>query len=127
MAAKLKPDKLSSAIRDILKEYQEDAEITVDEAVKKVSQAGAKQLRTVSKRAFGGTGRYAKGWTSTTETSSHSAQGVIYNKDVPGLPHLLEYGHANRGGGRTSGREHIAPIEEQIIKQFEDQILEGLQ
>lgn len=124
--AKVKPDKLAGAIGDILRDYLEEETITLDEAVKSVAKAGAKQLRTKSKQAFGGTGRYAKSWTSTTETGRRSTQGYIYNKDLPGLPHLLEYGHANRGGGRTPGREHIAPVEEQIVKQFEEELIRNL-
>lgn len=123
---KVKPDKLADAIGDILQDYLEEETITLDEAVKSVAKAGAKQLRAKSKQAFGGTGRYAKGWTSTTETGRRSTQGYIYNKDLPGLPHLLEYGHANRGGGRTPGREHIAPVEEQIVKQFEEELIRNL-
>lgn len=124
--AKVKPDKLSGAIGDILRDYLEEETITLDEAVKSVAKAGAKQLRSKGKQVFGGTGRYAKGWTSTTETGRRSTQGYIYNKDLPGLPHLLEYGHANRGGGRTPGREHIAPVEEQIVKQFEEELIRNL-
>lgn len=123
---KVKPDKLSDAITDILNEYQAEETITMDEAVKKVSKAGAKELRAASRRTFGGTGQYAKGWTSTVETGDHSAQGTIYNEKVPGLPHLLEHGHAKRGGGRTEGRPHIKPIEEQVVAQFEEELMNTL-
>lgn len=93
------------------------------EAVKKVTRAGAKALRAESKRVFpNGTGRYAKGWTSTLDTKKRSAQGIIYNKDVPGLPHLLEHGHANRGGGRTPGRVHIKTIEDEVVNGFEQEV-----
>ena len=67
---------------------------------------------------FGGTGKYAEGWTSRFETERFSAQGIIYNKDVPGLPHLLEHGHAKRGGGRVPGREHVAPVEQILESAF---------
>ena len=41
---------------------------------------------------------------------------------VPGLPHLLEYGHAKRGGGRVPGRAHIKPVEDKITKDFERKV-----
>ncbi|MCI9402197.1 MAG: hypothetical protein HFF04_00800 [Oscillospiraceae bacterium] len=126
MARKTPIDKLSSEIASLLEEYGDDVKESMDEAVKKVSKAGAKALRAESKQRFGGSGAYAKGWTSTVETGKRSAQGVIYNKDLPGLPHLLEHGHLNRDGSRTPGRLHIAIVEEQIIEEFEKEVYKGL-
>lgn len=126
MARKTPVDKLSVEIASILEEYSEEVASSVGEAVKKVSKAGAKALRAESKQRFGGSGAYAKGWTSTVEIGKRSARGVIYNKDLPGLPHLLEYGHLNRDGSRTPGRLHIAIVEEQIIEEFEKEVYKGL-
>lgn len=122
MAAKIPPDKLASEINSILAEYGADIDKEMDGAVKRVAKAGAAALRRVAKQLFGGSGRYAKGWTSTVETGGHSAQGVIYNKDVPGLPHLLEHGHLNRDGSRTPGKPHIAPVEDEIAQLFTETV-----
>lgn len=116
--AKTTIEKLQSDIQKILDEYGEDVNLQTEEVVKAVTKQGVKAVKNASKGAFGGTGKYAAGWTSQVETGRFSAQGVIYNK-TPGLPHLLENGHANRGGGRTPGRTHIAPVEEELIKTFE--------
>lgn len=126
MARKTPVDKLSAEIGAILSEYGQDVEAEMEEAVKKVSKAGAKALRSKAKQTFKGSGAYAKGWTSTVETGGHSAQGVIYNKDLPGLPHLLEHGHLNRDGSRTPGRAHISVIEEQIIQDFTLEVEKGI-
>lgn len=126
MARKTPVDKLSAEIADILAEYGQDVETEMEEAVKKVSKAGAKALRSKAKQTFRGSGAYAKGWTSTVETGGHSAQGVIYNKDLPGLPHLLEHGHLNRDGSRTPGRAHISVIDEQIIQDFTMEVEKGI-
>ena len=50
------------------------------------------------------------------------AEAVIYSR-IPGLPHLLEHGHATRNGGRKGQRVHISPvtdkINESLIREFE--------
>lgn len=113
---------LAKEINKILNEYGEDVAASVSDATKDVVKAGVKKLRADAKSSFGGTGRYSKGWTSQVETGRISAQGVIYNKDLPGLPHLLEHGHALRGGGRAPGTVHIAPVEEELERLFEQAI-----
>lgn len=126
MAKKTSIDKLSAAIQDILAEYGDDVQENLADAVKRVTKKGAQAVKAAARSTFGGTGEYAAGWTSRTETGCLSAQGVIYNADVPGLPHLLENGHANRDGGRTPGREHIKPVEETIVQEFEAEVKKGL-
>lgn len=122
MARKVPVDRLASEVEKILNEYGENVQQNLETIVSQMSKQGAKTLRSQAKIPFKGTGKYAKGWTSQTETGRLSAQGTIYNKDVPGLPHLLEHGHANRNGGRTPGRAHIAPVEEELIRQFEQKV-----
>ena len=112
------PDKFTQAINKVLADYEKGMIADVNALTKKLTQQGAKEVKRASKQ-FGGTGVYADGWTSKFETGRLSAQGTIYNKDVPGLPHLLENGHAKRNGGRVPGRAHIAPVEEKLIKEFE--------
>lgn len=117
-AKKCAVDKLADTINRVLSEYSDEVSTHTTEAVKDVTKAAANAVKANSRASFGGTGKYARGWTSTIETGRLSAQGVVYNKDVPGLPHLLEHGHAKRGGGHTNGVEHIAPVEKQVVEQF---------
>lgn len=119
-------DKLAATIEAELADYANGVTETLKEATKKVTKAGVSAIRATSREKFGGTGRYSRGWTSTVETGKHSSQGVIYNKDTPGLPHLLEHGHAKRGGGRVSGKPHIAPVEEMIEQQFTEEVERNL-
>jgi len=122
MAKRTPLDKLSLEVGKILEEYGENVQENINDIVKEMSKKGAKAVKNQARSTFGGTGKYASGWTSQTETGRVSAQGTIYNKDLPGLPHLLEHGHANRGGGRTAGRIHIATVEEQLIEEFESKV-----
>lgn len=122
MAKRVPIDRLADEVEKILTEYGDNVQENLGDIVKQMSKKGAQTLRSQSRGAFGGTGKYAKGWTSTAQTGRLSAQGTIYNQALPGLPHLLEHGHANRGGGRTAGRAHIAPVEEALIREFEQKV-----
>ena len=126
MAKTVPMDRLADEIQSILKEYQDDVVKDTDTAIRKTAQAGARTLRAESKAKFNGSGRYAKGWKVKVEKKRLGTEAIIHNASVPGLPHLLEKGHANRGGGRTyppvPGRAHIAPVEEKIVRDFEKEI-----
>ena len=114
MANRVKGARLAQVLSEILEDYSGEVGELTKEAVAAATKEGVKAVKSASKSTFDGTGRYAKGWTSQVETGRLSAQGVIYNKDVPGLPHLLEHGHAKRGGGRVQGRVHIKPIQDAL-------------
>lgn len=126
MAKKIPIDALANTIRKTLDEYGDTLSWRINELGERFAKEGAKTLRAQSRQMFGGSGRYASGWTWQSVHSRLSSQGVIYNGDVPGLPHLLEYGHANRTGGRTPGRSHIAPVEEMVVKEFTKAVEESI-
>lgn len=112
-------DNMDAAIMEILNDYEEFTVHTVREATQKIAQRSVKTLKSSSRGSFGGTGKYAKGWTMTSEGGRYDTTVTIHNS-TPGLPHLLEHGHAKRGGGRTPGRVHIAPVENKLINDFEN-------
>lgn len=122
---KVSADNLGDAIRDILDEYAEDVQGNLDQITKRVAQKGVQALRSAS-GVFKGSGKYKSGWSVDITTNRLGTTAHIWNKKTPGLPHLLEYGHANVGGGRTPGREHIAPVEEALVREFTQAIEEKL-
>lgn len=125
MSSKVVPiDRLHDELKAILEEYGDDVAEGTAEAVREISKKGAKAVRAGARGSFGGTGRYASGWTFEIEESRLSTTGTIYNRR-PGLPHLLENGHAKRGGGRVAGRAHIAPVEAELIQEIEKAIKEA--
>lgn len=79
--------------------------------VRDVAKQARAQLRRTSPRGEGAK-HYAEGWSMRTQRKRDHVEAVVYNKDKPGLAHLLEMGHANRDGGRTPGTEHIRPAYE---------------
>lgn len=118
-------DQLASVITKALEEYAGEVTAGTKGSVKEVTKAGAKAVKQASKKAFGGTGEYAKSWTYKVETDRVGATGVIYSKQ-PRLPHLLENGHMLRNGRFWPGKPHIKPVEEQIVEDFEKEVMKGI-
>ena len=119
MATKTPIDKLSASIEKILAEYQDDVVKDTGQLVKDFAKKGATAVRNEARsHGWGENTDYDKGWTTRFESGRLSSQGIIYNSKVPGLPHLLENGHALRNGGRTRGVAHIAPVEDKISEEF---------
>lgn len=121
---KVTAETLGAEIKKILAEYGDNINKDMHEVTKNVAQKGVTALRNESKATFKTKHgyKYAKGWRSDIEEQRLAVHATIYNGATPGLPHLLENGHANRGGGRTPGRTHIAPVEEQLIQEFEHRV-----
>ncbi len=119
--AKLTPiERLQEEISGILKEYGDEVSRNVDEIVQDMGKKGAKAVRAEARAKFNGR-KYSGSWTFQTEKKRTGTIVTIYSKK-PGLPHLLENGHAKRGGGRVDGRPHIAPVEADLTKAFEMEV-----
>ncbi|MCH3943060.1 MAG: HK97 gp10 family phage protein [Atopobiaceae bacterium] len=71
---------------------------------------------------------YAKGWKKEVEReSSEKISVTIWNAKKPGLAHLLEFGHAKRGGGRVGPSPeggHIEPVDDWVQKEYESRVEE---
>ena len=121
---KVQIDGLADAVMEGLMEYNDLAADTVKKAVKKAGTTVRDEIRSNAPER---TGRYAKSWTSkTTEETATSMQVTVYSPSRYMLAHLLEHGHAKRGGGRVGGKSHIAPAEQRGIKQLEQDIERAL-
>lgn len=117
-------DNLADEIMKGLTEYSDLAETEMKKAVRKTATSVKKEI---SANAPKRTGKYAKSWTSKkTKETSHSLEMTVHSKNRYQLAHLLEKGHAKRGGGRLSGRPHIAPAEESGVQMLENLIEEAL-
>ena len=117
-------DGLAEAINEGLKEYVDLATEDVKKAVKKSAKAVKDQINCSAPVR---TGRYAKSWkVKTTAESSTSLEQTVYSPSRYMLTHLLEKGHAKRGGGRVRAIPHIAPAEEMGIELFEGLVEQAL-
>lgn len=121
---KIKPEDLEKAIKKEMDEYVEDAQDIVKSAVKEAGDKAQKQLKEKSPKD---TGKYAKSWSvKTVKESTSEMDVVVYSKKQYRLTHLLENGHAKRGGGRVPAQVHIRPVEEDVTEELEKKIKEGL-
>ncbi len=121
MAQKVSVDQLSEAIMEGLDEY---AELAAEEVKTAVRKAGKTVREQISQMAPERTGAYAKSWAvKKTKESSQALEVTVHSRDRYQIAHLLEHGHAKRGGGRVSAIPHIAPAEqageEQLLSDIE--------
>lgn len=112
------------AVREGLKEYATLASTEVKKAVRKSAKTVKDQI---SSNAPSRTGAYKESWVATKQSeSSQSLQMVVHSKNRYQLAHLLEKGHAKRGGGRVAARPHIAPAEQAGIELLQSLIEKAL-
>ena len=116
---------MAAAINEGLEEYADLSAQGVKSAVRKSAKAVKEQINSSAPVR---TGRYAKSWAvKTTAESSQSLEQTVYSPSWYMLSHLLEKGHAKRGGGRVRAIPHIAPAEEMGIEMLEGLIEKALQ
>ena len=120
MAVKIKPDQLAAAVMKELEDYADTTTDGVKTAVRKAANTVKKEAQADAPVR---TGRYAKSWaTKTTKESSTALEITVHSRNRYQLTHLLEHGHAKRGGGRVAARPHIAAAEAAGIEQLEAEI-----
>jgi hypothetical protein len=115
-----KIESLSIEIAKQLSLYTESVKEEIELASDEITREVVKRLKVTSPKL---TGDYSRGW---TRKKCHGGW-VIYNKNKGQLTHLAENGHANRGGGRTPGKPHIKPAEEEAINKFNKRIEKAVQ
>ena len=124
MSNRVSIDQMASAISEGLTEYAELTAENVKAAVKKSAKTVKDEI---GANAPVRTGRYAGSWkTKNTKETSTSLEITVHSPTRYMLAHLLEHGHAKRGGGRVAARPHIAAAEQTGIEQLEQEIERSL-
>lgn len=117
-------DQMAHVIMEGLQEYADLATEDMKAAVKK---AGNKAKGDVQAGAPVMTGKYKKSWVvKTTKENANAMEVTVHSKNRYQLAHLLEFGHAKRGGGRTRAFPHIAPAEEAAAELLEKEVEKAL-
>lgn len=115
---------MAVAIMEGLIEY---ADLATDDLKAAVKKAGTTARKEIQANAPSDTGTYAKSWSvKNTKETSNTLEVTVYSRNRYQLAHLLEFGHAKRGGGRVNGKSHIAPTEEKAVSELEQEITRKL-
>lgn len=116
MSRKVSVSEMAAAIEEELNNYKE---LASDEMKKAVKKAGTTAKNDINDSAPVRTGRYAKSWRSKVTSEDSVSIGVtVYSPSRYMLAHLLENGHAKRGGGRVRAIPHIKPAEEHATEEL---------
>ena len=117
-------DQMAHVIMEGLQEYADLATEDMKAAVKK---AGNKAQSDVQAGAPVKTGKYKKSWAvKTTKENANVMEVTVHSRNRYQLAHLLEFGHAKRGGGRTRAFPHIAPAEAAAAELLEKEVEKAL-
>lgn len=124
MNQKVKPEQLSDIIMEGLKEYKNLSTDAMKDAVEKTAKDVKNEIQD---KAPVRTGRYKRSWTVTKTEENADRLVMTVHAGRYQLTHLLEHGHAKRGGGRVAAIPHIAPAGENGEKQLEEEITRSLE
>jgi hypothetical protein len=124
MSKTIPVDQLAKEVMAGLEEY---AELTTTVLKKEIQAAGKVAKQQIEQTAPRKTGAYAKSWAvRKTRETSNSLEVTVHSKYRYALAHLLENGHAKRGGGRVAAIPHIAPAEVAALQSLEQKIEQEL-
>lgn len=109
MAQTVSIDRLAETIMSGLTEYADASTDLVKKSVQEVSKEVKKEIAANAPKR---TGAYKKSWAAKkTKETSNSLVMTVHSKNRYQIAHLLEHGHAKRGGGRVAAIPHIEPAE----------------
>lgn len=117
-------NQMADAIAQSMSEYAELSNETMKKSVTEVGQSVKKDIQ-------GGapvkTGRYKKSWAvQKVQENANTLVVAVHSRDRYQIAHLLEHGHAKRGGGRVAAIPHIAPAEQRGAEELVSKIERGL-
>lgn len=122
---KISVGELSYAITNAMQQYGTVVAEIVDDALDTTAKDTIEGLKFASPKD---SGKYSGGWAKKTTRSRRGFRQVaIKQSKKPGLTHLLEHGHARRGGGRkVPPRPHIADAQDFADYELNALIQEGI-
>ena len=118
---------IGDVLNEILSEYADDINTDIGPAIKSVAEDAVRNIETSAPKRRKKSGGYKDSWIAEKANVTRYEQNWVIYSNLPGLPHLLEFGHASRNGGRippSPAGGHIAPAEKKAAEELEKKILE---
>ena len=113
-------DEMADAVMEIMEDLKD---LGADEIKKGVKKAGKDIATELHSTAPVKSGRYARSWKSAVQREdSTSIEVEVYSPSRYMLAHLLEHGHAKRGGGRVRAIPHIEPATNKAMDELEAEL-----
>ena len=127
MSSTVSIDEMDNAIMEELEKY---ADLAADELKAAVKETAASVRKDIQAGAPVDTGKYKKSWSvKNVREDSESIELVVHSRNRYQIAHLLEHGHAKRGGGRVAAKPHIASAEqrgnEKLVQTIEQKLKGG--
>ena len=114
----INPNDFAAELNRQLSGYVESVQKEIETAKKEVAQQCKKDIEYDSPHL---TGTYERSWRIKKQGKGNKTKYIVHNIEYQ-LTHLLEHGHAKKGGGRTRAFPHIAPAEEKAVHEYLDRI-----
>lgn len=112
-------------LMEVLDEYQDSLRDKIHGDFEEIGKETSEDLRNVSKNTFkthAKSRKYWRGWTYKMQGEGLDTRVTIYNRNAPGLTHLLENGHQvyawGKNRGRYNGVKHIEPAEKEATERL---------
>lgn len=121
-------NRVSNTIRATLNTYSRQ----IVEGVEKAADVTVKEMVKETKKRPGGrysTGRYARAIASQVGQNTIYAKSRIWYVKAPRyrITHLINNGHAIRGGGHYAGDKHVTKATDHAIERFETRVREVIE
>lgn len=126
----IKPDKLADTLKESLAKWVEVTEEAAQIGVRETANELLPDLQNANPNPepYRSWKKYNSGWKVSLLVKRGKAyvSYVLHNAKEYQLTHLLEYGHAVRGGGRAAAFPHIQPVADRAEDLLFDNIIKNV-